>query len=112
MIRRLHARIAMFAEKLKEIIPLDEVQLAGLPGFGRDLVRGSGDGGMEPEHFARLSDLEDQSLPIARRRGKFHTAFAKHVDAAWRLSFDEQNSPGRIGGGEFDFFEAFQRSFR
>jgi hypothetical protein len=43
VLRRLQAGIAMLLQEAQEIVALDEVQLTGLAGFGRNFVRGSGD---------------------------------------------------------------------
>ena len=63
VLRRLQAGIAMLLQEAQEIVALDEVQLTGLAGFGRNFVRGSGDGSMQAEQFSGLRDLEDQRLP-------------------------------------------------
>jgi hypothetical protein len=58
-----------------------------------------------------LRDLEDQRLAIARSGGKLNSPLAKHINTARPLAFHKQHGAGGIGGGKFDFFEGFQRSF-
>jgi hypothetical protein len=102
----------MILQEAEEVFALDEIQLAGLTGFGCDLVGGIGDGGVKSEHFAGLNDFEDEGFAVAGGGGKFHSPLAQHIDAARSLTFHKQYRSGWICGGKFQFLKGFQRCFR
>src|SRR5437879_2813298 len=59
MLRGVKAGIGMALQEFQKIIPLYEIQLAGLQSFRSQLVRFARDGTVKPEYFTRLCDSED-----------------------------------------------------
>ena len=51
------AGFAMLLEEAEEVVALNEVDLAGIDGFGGEFVGFAGDGGAEAEDFAGFGDL-------------------------------------------------------
>ena len=65
------AGFAVLLEEAEEIVALDEIDLAGIDGFGGQFIGLAGDGGAQAENFARLGDLENEGLAVAGADGKF-----------------------------------------
>src|SRR5262249_50020606 len=108
----LEASVGMLLEKAKKIFALHEIHLAGVNGFGSQLVGLARNRRAQAENLARLGDFQYESFSIRRADGEFDPSFAKDKNAAWSLALNEQNSPLRIGGGVFDGFEGLQRRGR
>src|SRR5579884_1599996 len=98
----------MFFKEAKKVFALYEVDLARIQGFSGELVGFAGYGGAEPQHLARLRNFQDQRLAIGRADGQLDASFAEHVNAAWSLSFDEQNSALGVGGCVFNCLKGLQ----
>ena len=111
MLCRFQAGIAMYLEESQEVIPLDEIKLAGLAGLCGDFVWSTGDRGMQSEYLTGLGDLQDQGFAVSRGRGEFNAPFAQHVDTTRRLAFHEKDSAGRIRRSKLYFLKTFERGF-
>jgi hypothetical protein len=105
----LQTGIAVFLQEAEEVLALNEVQLAGLSSLGGYLVRRSRDSRVQSKYFARLSNLQNQSLAITGGGGHLHAAFAEHVDAARHLAFHKENRALWVGGGVLNLVERLQR---
>src|SRR6185369_6584350 len=75
-----HARLGVRGEEREEVVALDEVQLRRLDRLGGDLVRLAEDRGAGAEDLARLGDLDDQRLPLGRRRRQLRPPAAKNEE--------------------------------
>src|SRR5664279_4236660 len=109
---RMHTGVAMFFKKLKELGLFHEVQLARLAGLRSRFVWGSRHGCVQSYHLARLGNLEDEGLALARSRRQFHAALAQDVNATACLAFDEQGRTRRVSEGELYLLKGFHLDFR
>jgi len=103
-------RIGVLSQESQKIFALNEIHLAGINGFGSQLVRLTRNGGAQAEHFARLSDLEYQGFAIGRTDGELDSSFAQNEDASRRLAFHKQDRTLRIRRGILDAFKGLQGS--
>src|SRR5579862_5941897 len=99
------AGLAMFPQEALEVLALDEVDLARVDSFRRQLVRLAADACAKTQNFAGFGDFQDQRLAVSRADRQFHATFAKDKDAARHLSFYEEYGTLGIGSGIFDGFK-------
>ena len=64
MLGRVQTRVAVILQEFEKVISLDEIQLAGLQGFGGEFVRLSRNRRMKSENFACLCDAKDKCLAV------------------------------------------------
>src|SRR5712692_6877835 len=60
MLGGVQAGVPVIVQETQEIVALDEIQLAGLQGFGGELVRLSRHGSVQSQHLARLRYAQDE----------------------------------------------------
>jgi len=92
---RLHAGLSMFRQKLQKVVSFYKVQLARLAGFRSRRVRNSRNSCVQPQHLARLRDLENESLAFARSGRQLHSTLAQNLNAAAWLTFVEPSCTSR-----------------
>ena len=102
LLRYLETGVAVVLEEVEKVLAFDEIDLAGIDGFGGQLVGLAGNGGTEAKDFAGFGNFENESLTVTGTNGKFDAAFAKNKDAAGGLAFDEQDGAFGVGSGILD----------
>src|ERR1700675_1953001 len=104
----LKARVRVVFQEAQEVFPFYEIDLARIDGFGSEFVGFAGNRGAEAEDFARFCNFQDQGLAVGGADRELHPSLAEDENAAWRLAFDEQDRPFRVGGGVLDGLEGLQ----
>src|SRR5271165_323224 len=111
MLRGLQAGVTMRLQEIEEVVALDKIQLARLPGLGRDLIGRAGNRGVHAQNFSRLRNLQDEGLAFCGSGRKLDAAFAQHVDSARRLAFHKKHRARGIRSCVLDVIKSFERGF-
>jgi hypothetical protein len=109
MLRGAQTRISVFFQKPQKVCPAHERQLAGLKRFHRHLVRLARNDGVQPEHFSRLCNPQDDGLAVPRSRENLRQPLAEQKDSMRRLSFHKNNRAFRKERDMLDLIESLQR---
>lgn len=83
-------------QKTEEVTTLHKTDFTDFTGCSTKFVRAAGNCRAEPQSFSRLSDVQDESLSIHRRKRQLNASFAEHEKAACHLPFKKQNLVFRI----------------
>jgi len=89
-LRGVHGGDAVAAEEVDELLLADGFDLAGLDGFGGNLMGDVGEDGRETHDVAGAGDLEDHGLAVAGGSGDFDLAEADNKDVAGRVTLGEE----------------------
>src|SRR6202163_539005 len=97
--------VCMVAKKPKHLFPADEIQLARLHGFNRQLIRTASNDCMQSQDLASFRDSNNQCLAVARGSGKLCSALAEYENPPRILAFHQNHSVFRENGSMFDLVE-------
>jgi len=104
--------IRVLIEELQHIFAAHEVQLAGLHGLDRQLVRTAGNYGVQAQNFTGFGDAHNQSFAVARGRAKLGAPLAENKNSAGTLSLDQNHGVLGKNSGMFNYVEGLERFLR
>src|SRR5260370_27399101 len=109
MLGGMETSVSVIFEKAQHVLAPDEVQLAGLHGFNRQLVRRPGNHRVQSQNFPGFRDSYNQCFAFARGGREFGASLAQYEDSTGTLSLDQNHRVFRKNRGMFYLVESLNQ---